>query len=160
MATGHTHVKKHIKKSKFYESRELIIRNEHTQVYARVDSALGAGRFMVTILDENIRANVGLPGSLMKGPRRQKVEPDNIVLLTRISESNVDIKYQIELIYSKQHINELLAMKEIVELNPNNKKNKSNVIILDESNVVFSNDDNTFQNDNEQNNEEIDFDAI
>ena len=158
--TGHTHVKRHIK-NKNYESRELVLQeDEKKEEYARIDSALGAGRFMATILKNNIKVNVGLPNRFKKGPKKQKVEVDSIVLLCRINESIQDIKYDIINIYTKQHVVELLKMKEIISINPENKKNNSNVIIQDEYNIVF--EDNLIPELNESKEQvcEIDFDDI
>jgi len=145
---GHTHKKKHFRERKFQD--QLIIPDESKNQYLGVIiKCLGTdARFLVKELKSEAEFPAKVTGKLIKGPRKQRIEINNIVLLVRenYNDNNLNGHYYIDYRYTKD---------EIIQL-------KKDFPYIDENYIINNNNDNDndniiFQNEDE---EEIDIDNI
>ena len=87
-----THQKKHIKNNNTI--RELLLCSEADgEMYGQLNLAKGDARFEVRIIQNNLVIIAKARGSLIKGPRKQKLNKDDYVLLQKDQAS--DDKYYI-----------------------------------------------------------------
>jgi len=133
-----THQKKHIqnKQSKYVE---FILRSEKdNEEYAQIVAAKGSdARFEVTILTSGINVMAKARGSLIKGPRKKKIEKGNIVVIQKDNTFTAEDKYYIIHKYDKQDADKLEKMGELKSLVPNVYNNENLGIDLDEFDNEF-----------------------
>lgn len=133
-----THQKKHIqnKQSKYVE---FILRSEKdNEEYAEVVAAKGSdARFEVTILTSGINVMAKARGSLIKGPRKKKIEKGNIVLIQRDNTFTAEDKYFIIHKYDKNDVDKLEKSGEFKSLVPNSYNTENIGIDLDDIDDEF-----------------------
>jgi len=137
---GETHQKKHIKK-RGVSNKELIIPEQDEELGIVINS-LGYYRFKIKLCDSEIEHNAKLRGNLIKGPKKQLLRPNDLILLTRDSSFTAEDKYFIIHKYSENDKKALIKGK---YLNENTDLQINN------------NEDNLFEHDD---NENIDLDKI
>lgn len=97
--SGHTHQKKHNKRTGSNANSELVYANkDEGQVYAEIIAAKGNCRFEARIISTGVTVNVPLRGKLTHGRTKQLITKDDIVLLVPdVSDGYiVDLKYKPE----------------------------------------------------------------
>ena len=143
---GDTHLKRHVKnRGRGSGNKELIIPDENDgEELAIVISSLGHYRFKVKLVESGIEHNAKMRGNLIKGPNKQVLRANDLVLLTR------DISYTAEDKFYILHKYTESFKKDLIKLNLY-QENDNNQINLDETN------DDLFDRDN---NEEIDLSKI
>ena len=139
-------MKKHFRERKFQD--QLIIPDEKKNQYLGVIiKCLGTdARFLVKEMKTEAEFPAKVTGKLIKGPRKQKIEINNIVLLVKenYNENSLYGHYYIDYRYSKDEIIQL--KKECPYIDENYIFNNEN----NDDNILFQNSDN----------EEIDIDNI
>ena len=126
-----THQKKHIKTN---FNRELVLCSiPEVEFYGQITNGKGDARFEVKLLESNMLILAKLTGSLIKGPRKQRVNKDDFVLIQKNLDSND--KYYIIHKYTTDDIKKLKKLGEI-------KMSKINIDDDDESGVdiIFDGD--------------------
>ena len=114
---GKTHTKKHTKNINKHEF--ITADPSEGELYANIKKALGDGRFEIEFLKTGKIVIAKLRGALIKGPRKQRVEVTNIVLIDNGSLG----MYYIMLKYSDEEVKKLNKMGELVSF----KQKTSNV---------------------------------
>jgi len=124
-----THKKKHVKK----KINEFVIKiDSENQEYAEVIGPKGNTRFEVKLIKNNELINVKLRGALAKGPKKQRIEKKDIVLLHPDVSTTDNDKYYIIHKYSVDDIKRLQKMGELQQFNMDNDK----VIVIYEDDVL------------------------
>ena len=128
-----THQKKHVK-NKQSKYIEFILRSENdNEEYAEVVAAKGSdARFEVIIISSGLSVMAKAKGSLIKGPRKKKIEKGNIVLIQKDNTFTAEDKYYIIHKYDKPDVDNLEKSGEFKLMVPNSYSNDNIGVNLDE----------------------------
>jgi hypothetical protein len=125
-----THQKKHIKNT---GSCELIYRCEKDgEHYAVVEAPTGDVRFKVTIHSTNVEAYAKACGSLIKGPKKKRIEKGNLVLLQKDGSNTGEDKYYIIHVYSQDDVKRLRKAGELAQIKEADDAEKVTVAFANE----------------------------
>jgi hypothetical protein len=111
--SGHTHQKKHNKRTGSNATSELVYANKaEGQEYGEITAPKGNCRFEARIISTGVIVNVPLRGKLTHGKTKQLVMKDDIVLLVPdIGEGYiVDMKYKPEEVKALRKAGELIQI--------------------------------------------------
>jgi translation initiation factor IF-1 len=114
---GSTHQKKHVK-NRYTAPKELIFKDKDEE-YATIVASKGDARFEIILFCNNVSCIAKARGSLINGPKRQKINKDDIVLIQKDT-STSDTKYYIIHKYSPDDIKQLKNSGELAIFNKNN----------------------------------------
>ena len=103
---GDTHKKKHIK-NRSLSKKELIIPNEDEELAVIINCISSDGRFKIKLCKNNNEYIAKAKGTLIKGPYRQILKQDDLILVIKDSIGNNDDKYFILHKYSNEDKNQL-----------------------------------------------------
>jgi translation initiation factor IF-1 len=142
-----THIKKKdIIKKKNHTKKDIIFRSmKDDEHYATVGNPKGDGRFEVTMFENNILTIAKIRGALSRGPHKQKIVKEDVVIIQGNPGSTQD-KYYIIHKYSPDDVRRLRKAGELAQIKENNEEA---VVIFDDDVVV-----------NKQNEVDIDDDFI
>lgn len=127
---GHTHITRHHKSSNNI-SRELQYK-QNGEEYAIVSGDKGNGRFLVTIYSTNESTMAKARGAIIHGPRRQRIEKDDLVLIQKdesTSLQNSKDKYFIIHKYSYDEMKRLEKAGLLVQIKEEKKEDKKDKTI-------------------------------
>jgi len=129
-----THQKKHTKNT--YGPRELIYRNEaDDENYAIVNASKGDARFEITFYSNNVIAIAKVRGALISGPKKQRIEKGNLVLVQGDNSSTKGDKYFITHKYSDDDVKRLRKAGELAQIMEVGNEDK--VTVAFESDVII-----------------------
>lgn len=131
---GNTHMKKHVKNINKHEF--ITANSSEGEMYAIIKKPLGDARFEVEILRTGKIVIAKLRGALIKGPKKQRIEVTNIVLLDNGSSD----MYYIMLKYSDEEVKKLNKMGELISFKPKTT-DVENTAFFFEGDVHDDNDD-------------------
>jgi hypothetical protein len=141
-----THQKKHIKRSSA-PHRELILTETDNEQPALVTGTKGDARFEIKFYRNNLTSIAKARGTLIKGPRKQKINVGDTVLIQSDDSTSNGDKYYIIHKYSEDDVKKLRKIGELACVNrENDDENPVNVVFDDEvvakdTKVVEINDD-------------------
>ena len=117
--SGHTHQKKHNKRTGPSHSELVYADKSEGQEYAEITAAKGSCRFEARIISTGVTVNVPLRGKLSHGKTKQLVSKDDIVLLVPDIGSGyiVDFKYSAEEVKKLRKAGELTQIVESTQSN-------------------------------------------
>jgi initiation factor 1A len=126
-----THIKKKdLIKKKNNTKRDIIFcSRKDDEYYAVVGNAKGDGRFEVLIIENNVSTIAKVRGALSKGPHKQRIMKEDVVIIQANSDSTND-KYYIIHKYSPDDVRSLRKSGELAQI-----KEKT-----DDCNVMFEDD--------------------
>jgi hypothetical protein len=127
---GHTHQSKHKKNT---NSKELQYRQQNEE-YAIINGDKGNARFEVIIHATNQVVMAKARGSIIHGPKKQRLEKGDMVLLQRDESTSSGNKYYILLKYSQDDIKRLRKAGELTQIKEANEEEK--VVIAFENDVI------------------------
>lgn len=127
---GHTHKSKH---QKHTGSNELQYRQEGEE-YAIVNGDKGNARFEVTLYATNQIAMAKARGTLTHGPKKQRLEKGDMVLLQRDDSTTSGDKYYILIKYSQDDVKRLRKAGELTQIKEASDEDK--VTIAFENDVI------------------------
>jgi translation initiation factor 1A len=133
---GHTHQSKHNKRRNI--SKELVYKEEG-QEYAIINCDKGFARFEVTIFNTKQITFAKARGSLIKGPKKQKLNKGDLVLIVN-DESSTDDKYWIIYKYSPDNVKQLQKSGELNVIK-NYDEQQSNIIFDSDFTIETNEDD-------------------
>jgi initiation factor 1A len=112
-----THIKKKdILKKKNNTKKDIIFRSEkEDEHYAIVGNAKGDARFEVTLIENNILTIAKTRGALSKGPHKQRISKDDVVIVQGNPGSTQD-KYYIIHKYSPDDVRKLRKAGELAQI--------------------------------------------
>lgn len=123
-----THIKKHIKRSKF--SNELRFKKESEgEDYAEIISEKGDARFECKLLDGSIVISKA-KGSISRGPKKEKLSKNDFVLLQK-DECTSQKKFYLIHKYSPEDKKKLAKMGELTQI-----KESEDVMVAFEDDIV------------------------
>lgn len=115
-----THQKKHIKNNN--SNKELVFKSdEYSEEYAEIISARGDARFDIKFVTSGISGIARAKGSIIKGPKKQRLAKGDIVLIQSDGSTN-DEKYYIIHKYSPEDVKRLRKSGELAQI-----KTQSNI---------------------------------
>lgn len=120
---GHTHQSKHKKNT---GSNELQYRQDGEE-YATINGDKGNARFEVTLYATNQVAMAKARGSIIRGPKKQRLEKGDLVLLQRDDNTTGSDKYFILLKYSQDEVKRLRKAGELTQIKEANQEDKVTV---------------------------------
>lgn len=127
---GHTHKSKHNKNTG--GSKDLQYRQEGEE-YATVNGDKGTARFEVTLHTTNQVVMAKARGSICKGPKRQRLEKGDLVLLQQDDSTSTGDKYYIIHKYSPDDVKRLRKAGELVQVK---EKTDNQVAVVFENDVI------------------------
>lgn len=102
--SGHTHQKKHNKRTGFNANSELVYADKDAgQEYAEITAPKGNCRFEARIISTGVTVNVPLRGKLTHGRTKRLIAKDDIVLLV----PDVGDGYIVDLKYTPEEVKAL-----------------------------------------------------
>jgi initiation factor 1A len=110
-----THQKKHIKNTNTVKELLLCCKSDG-ETYGQIISAKGDSRFEVKIIENNIITIAKIRGDLTKGPKKQRINKDDYILLQKDLSTN-DEKYYIIHKYSADDVKKLKKSRELATFN-------------------------------------------
>ncbi len=111
--SGHTHQKKHNKRTGSNANSELVYANkDEGQEYAEIVGPKGNCRFEARIISTGVTVNAPLRGNLTHGKTKQFIAKDDIVLLV----PNVGDGYIIDLKYRPEEVKVLRKAGELTQI--------------------------------------------
>ena len=129
-----THTKKHVKRN--FKSTELIYRSENDcEEYARITDLAGDYRFRVTIISNNVTTLAKARGALISGPKKQRLERGNLVLIQMDDSTTNKEKYFIIHKYTPEDEKKLSKAGQLVQI-VKNDENDELINVLFESDVI------------------------
>ncbi len=127
---GHTHQSKH---KKHTGSNELQYRQDGEE-YATINGDKGNARFEVTLYSTNQVVMAKARGALIHGPKKQRLEKGNLVLLQRDDNTTGTDKYFILLKYSDDDVKRLRKAGELTQIKEASQEEK--VTVAFENDVI------------------------
>jgi initiation factor 1A len=127
---GHTHKQKH-KKNTLINLKELQYKQKGEE-YAIVNSDKGSSRFEVTIYTTNQIVLAKARGSICKGPRKQRIDKGDFILIVQDDNTSSGDKYYIIHKYSPDDVKRLKKAGELIQYREsNNDDKKADAFIFD-----------------------------
>ena len=127
---GHTHQSKH---KKHTGSNELQYREEGEE-YAVINGDKGDARFEVTIYSTKQITMAKARGSIIHGPKKQRLSKGDMVLLQRDDCSTASSKYYILIKYSPEEVKRLRKAGELTQIK---EADEGEAVIVAFENVVI-----------------------
>jgi hypothetical protein len=121
---GHTHQYKHKKNTS--SNKELQYRQTGEE-YAIINSDRGNSLFEVTLYATNQIVMAKARGSLIRGPRKQRLEKNNFVLLVQDDATSSGNKYYIIHKYSQDDVKRLRKAGELTQVKESEETDKITV---------------------------------
>lgn len=140
-----THTKKHIKRRGHIANNELILKSDKdSEFYGEIINPKGDTRFEVQLLDKRLVV-AKARGSIISGPKKQRLNKNDMVLLQFDPNTTTGDKYYIIHKYSQDDIKRLRKSGELATIKDDEDVNNNIVfehdIIEDNEDVVQVNDD-------------------
>jgi initiation factor 1A len=142
-----THIKKKdLLKKKNNTKKDIIFRSEkEDEHYAIVGNAKGDARFEVSLIENNILTIAKIRGTLSKGPHKQRISKDDVVIVQGNPGSTQD-KYYIIHKYSPDDVRKLRKAGELAQIKEKTEDNDCTVVfeddyVADKQDEVIINDD-------------------
>jgi len=123
-----THQKKHTKNTG--GSKELVIKTD-SEEYGQILNAKGDARFEVKLISNGFTVIAKTRGALIKGPNKQRIEKDSVVLLQK-DMSTYEEKYYIIHKYTKDNVKSLKKSGELATYILAEEDDNNNVVFEDD----------------------------
>jgi hypothetical protein len=130
---GHTHKSKH-RKNTLLNLKELQYRQSGEE-YAIVNCDKGSSRFEVTIYKTSQIIIAKARGSICKGPRKQRLEKGDYILIIMDETTSSGDKYYIVHKYSNEDIKKLRKEGELTQIRET-KEDRTVSIVFEDNNII------------------------
>ena len=125
---GHTHQSKHKKKT--ITSKENMFKQHSYEYYAIINGDKGCANFEVTLCSNNEVVIAHARGAISKGPRKQKLEKNDVILIQKSDCTTGKDRYDILYKYSQDEIKTLRKSGELSQIKDEEKSQPHSSVIF------------------------------